>query len=149
MTEDKYIQFVANYDDWVSVKKLKVESGTDPKSVMEFLASLGTGIDYKIEENLRKIVDLNKLDIVLKEIIVEARNADAVAKNISAINSLKVNQVIKEITSLQKLQKNELKELQEFCKAYAVRKTLKANKLMVDYSEVSVPGMKRLKKLKT
>ena len=67
MADEKFIQFVANYEDWVSVKKLKVEPGMEPRTVMEFLASLGTGIDKKVEENLRKCVALDKLDAALKE----------------------------------------------------------------------------------
>jgi len=62
MTEEKYIQFVANYDDWVAIKKLKIEPSMDPKTIMEFLASLTISVDRKVEENLGKMVDLKKLD---------------------------------------------------------------------------------------
>ena len=34
MADEKFIQFVSNYDDWVSVKKLKVEPGMEPRTVM-------------------------------------------------------------------------------------------------------------------
>jgi len=64
---EKFVQFVANYDDWIAVKKLKIGEKTDPRTVMEFLASLGTGIDSKIEANLRKIINLEKIDNALNE----------------------------------------------------------------------------------
>ena len=56
---DKVIQFIANYDDWVAVKKLKIEEKTDPRTIMEFLAGLGIGIDRKIEQNLGKATTLS------------------------------------------------------------------------------------------
>ncbi len=60
LMEKGIIQFIAKYGSWVSVKKLSVDEKTDPITVMEFLASLGTGIDHKVEENLVRMVDLGK-----------------------------------------------------------------------------------------
>ena len=37
---EKCIQFIANYDDWVSIKKMKITEATGAKTVLEFLASL-------------------------------------------------------------------------------------------------------------
>mgnify|MGYP001611083954 CR=1 FL=1 len=65
------------------------------------------------------------------------------------VKSRKVNAVIKEITALPNLQKNEQGEMEDFCRAYAMRKALKLCGIIVDYSEVEIPGMKRLKKAKT
>jgi len=67
---EEVIQFIANYADWKSIKKLKIEAATDPKTIMEFLASLGTGIDRKIEDNLRKIVELDKVDAAIAELVL-------------------------------------------------------------------------------
>ncbi|MFA5126307.1 MAG: hypothetical protein WC462_04890 [archaeon] len=44
------------------------------------------------------------------------------------------------------MQKNQQKEVAEFCKVYATRKCLKACGLMVDYTQIEIPGMGRLKK---
>ena len=60
----------------------------------------------------------------------------------------KFSSIVNEITELPEFQKNEKKELQGFCKAYAMRVALKKCNIMVDYSEVEIPGMKRLKKKK-
>jgi len=45
--------------------------------------------------------------------------------------------------------KREIKELKGFCKAYAMRKMLKKAGLAIDYSQIDIPGMKRVMKKKT
>lgn len=141
------IQFIANYDDWKAIKKLKIEPATDSKTIMEFLASLGTGIDRKIEDNLRKIVDLAKVDAALNE-LSKGKGKEQIAEIIAEVNSRKVNATINEVCTLPQLQKNEQKELIGFCKVYAMRKALKEAGLMVDYSGIEIPGMKRVMKNK-
>ena len=145
MADDKYIQFIANYDDWVSIKKLKIESVTDPRTIMEFLASLGTSIDTKVEANLRKIVKLEKVDAAIAELGLGKKDT---AKALEEVNSRKVNSVINEISEIPELQKGERKEVAQFCKVYAMRKALKLCAIEVDYTNVEIPGMKRLMKKK-
>ena len=145
MADEKYIQFISNYDDWVSIKKLKIEGVTDPRTIMEFLASLGTGIDNKIEANLRKIVPLDKVDAAIAELGLGKKD---VGRALEEINSRKVGAVIKEIVELPQYQTGEKKELEQFCKVYATKKALKECGLWVDYTGVEIPGMKRLMKKK-
>ena len=145
---DNGIQFVANYEDWVAIKKLRIEPQTNPKTIMEFLASLTNGIDAKVEANLRKTVNLDALDAVLQG-INPGKSEEEIAAAIKELNTRAVSQKINEITSLPQLQANEKKELQGFCRAYAARKILKKAGVEVDYSEIEIPGMKRLKKTKT
>ncbi len=147
MADEKYIQFISNYDDWVSIKKLKIEPATDPRTVMEFLASLGTGIDNKVEANLRKIIDLPKVDAAIAELGLGKRTDTA--KAIEDVSSRKVNAVIKEIVELTGFQTGEKKELEQFCRVYAMRKALKECALPVDYAGIEIPGMKRLMKKKS
>ena len=146
MADEKYIQFISNYDDWVSIKKLKIEPATDPRTVMEFLASLGTGIDGKVEANLRKIVALGKVDGAIAEIGIAGKKD--VSKVLEEVSSRKVNAVIKEIVALPQFQTGEQKELEQFCRVYAMKKALKECGLPVDYTGVEIPGMKRLMKKK-
>lgn len=141
------IQFVANYGEWKAIKKLKIEPATDSRMIMEFLASLETGIDRKIEENLRKIVDLTKVDAAIRELGL-GKGGENVAIAIAEVGSRKVNSVITEVCTKPELQKNEQKELIGFCKVYAMRKALNETGLSVDYSSVKIPGMKRLMKKK-
>lgn len=144
---DEVIQFIANYSDWKSIKKLKIEAATHPKTIMEFLASLETGIDRKIEYNLRKNVELNKVDAAIAELGL-GKGKENVAAAIADVGGRKVNSVIKEICSKPELQKNEQNELIGFCKVYAMRKALNETGLFVDYTSVNIPGMKRMMKKK-
>jgi len=144
---DESIQFISNYSDWKAIKKLKIEAATDPKTVMEFLASLGTSFDRKIEENLRKLVELDRVDEAIAE--VEAgKGKEQIAEVIAQVNGRNVNRAIKEVCEKPELQKNEQKELIGFCKVYAMRKALGNAGLFVDYTSVEIPGMKRLMKKK-
>ena len=145
MSDEKYLQFVANYEDWVAVKKLKITDVTDPLVVAEFLAGLTVSVDLKIEQNLGKTVDLKKLDAAINAL---GFGKGDVARALEEINTRKISAVINEITQIEKFQKNEQKELIGFCKAYAMRKALKACGLNVDYSGVEIPALKRLKKSK-
>jgi len=143
---EEAIQFVANCKGWQSIKKLKITEETDSKTILEFLASLNTGLDRKAEESLGKIVDLSKLNAVLNEIMGSGKKAE---EAIQAVNGVQVNKVVNEmIEGLSNLQKNEQKEISDFLKVYAMRKALKQAKIRVDYSEINIPGMKRTQKTK-
>jgi len=143
---EETIQFIANTKGWVSIKKLKVTEQTDPKTIIEFLASLSTGLDRKVEESLGKIVELEKLNAVLDEVLNETgKNAGEI---IQAVNGRKINAVANELAEQDKWQKGEKKEVAEFLKVYAMKKALKAVKVRVDYSEIDIPGMKKAKKVK-
>ncbi|MCX8158658.1 MAG: DUF2666 family protein [Candidatus Diapherotrites archaeon] len=145
MSEEKYIHFIANYEDWVAVKKLKVEPTTDPVTIMEFLAGLNTSLDNKVESNLRKVVKLDKLDKKIEEFYLGKKD---VQKALEFINSRELNSIIKEISEKPDLQSNEIKELEDFCRVYATRKILKNIGMSIDYSQIEIPGMKKLKKMK-
>jgi hypothetical protein len=144
---EKIIQFVANCDDWQAIKKLKIDEKTDSRTVMEFLASLWTSLDAKVEENLRKTVDLGKLDAALNEISF-GKSEEEIAAALRAVNSRNVSAVIREIAGKPGLQKNEQRELEQFCRVYAMKKALQKCGLDIDYSSVDIPGMKRVRKVK-
>lgn len=139
------IQLVANYDDWKVVRKITITEKTDPLSVAEFLANLNNSVDTKVEFNLKKIVALEKLDKVIDELGLA--KGDAV-KAMEEINSRSVSKVIKEISTIPTLQKNRQDEVADFLRAYATKKALKACGLAVDYTQIEIPGMGRLKKTK-
>ena len=145
---DQQIQFISNYSEWIAIKKLKITEKTNPRTVMEFLAGLTTSLDRKVEDNLRKLVALDKLDNVLNEELSEGKGVANIEKNLAAVSGRKVNSIINEICEIEGMQKNEKKELIDFCKVYAMKKALKEVKLMVDYSEIKIPGMGKSKKKK-
>lgn len=137
------IQLVANYFDWKVVKKQTITDKTDPLTVAEFLASLTNSVDGKVEFNLKKKVDLDKLDKALTELNLV--KGDAV-RAMEEINTRAVSKVINEISQIPSLQKNQQKEVADFCRVYATRKALKSCGLMIDYTQIEIPGMGRLKK---
>jgi hypothetical protein len=137
------IQFIANYDEWKAIKKQTITDKTDPLTVMEFLASLTTSVDNKVEFNLKKKVALDKLDKAINDLGLA--RGDAV-KALEEINSRTISKTINEISQIPELQKNQQKEVADFCRAYATRKCLKACGLLLDYSQIEIPGMGRLKK---
>ena len=139
------IQLVANYDDWKAIRKITITPQTDPLTVAEFLANLTKSVDSKVEFNLKKIVALERIDAAIAECGLAKGD---VAKAIEEVSSRKVNSVIKEISAIPSLQKNRQSEVADFLKAYAMRKALKACGIIVDYSEIEIPGMGRLKKAK-
>lgn len=144
---DKYIQFIANYDDWQSIKKLKIEPQTDPVVVIEFLAGLTISVDKKVEQNLAKIVDLKKVDETVAE-APKGKKAGDVAEVVAFIASAKLSRVIGEVTEKlgdQGLMKPQIKEVEELIRVYAMRKALKDAGLMVSYDQVhmKIPGVKK------
>jgi len=141
---EKYIQFFANYDDWVAVKKLKIDASTDARTIMQFLAALGISLDKKVEDNLRKIVALDKLDSAISE-LTAGKKSENIALILEAASSGKVNKVVKEICEIPEMQPKEKNELAEFCKVYALKKALKNAGLFIDYSTINlnIPGMKK------
>ncbi len=141
---EENIQFIANTKGWVAIKKIKVTEQTDPKNVMEFLASLGTGLDRKVEENLGKIVEIEKLNLVLDEILNDTVKTPG--EIIKEVNGRKISSIVNELVEQDKWQKGEKKEVGEFLKVYAMKKALKTVKIRVDYSEIKIPGMKKTKK---
>lgn len=148
--EEKYIQFIANYNDWVCIKKMKIIPETEPRAILEFLASLGTSFDKKVEQNLGRVVDIVKLNNALDSALmnISGKSADELGKVIAAVNGSAINSIIREIVSEKGFEKSVAKELEQFLKAYAIRRALKEAGLGVDYSEIDIPGMKRVKKAK-
>ncbi len=146
--EEKFIQFVAKYDDWIAVRKLKIEEKTDPIVVAEFLAGLTNSVDSKVGENLKKILNLSELDKVL-ESLEYGKSEQEISQVLAHINSGKINKLINAAIDLlpeEKFQKNQKKELTDFCKVYAMKTALKKCGLMSDYSSIEIPGMKKLSK---
>ena len=145
--DEQGIAFVANFEEWVSVKKLKVTEKMDPRTVIEFLASLNTGLDKKVEEYLKKIVNLKELDSLIEQEVSKGKKETDIAKALAFVASSKTSKVINEaVDGLTQLQEGERKEVKEFCKVYALRKTMKTLELAIDYSQIAIPGMKRVMK---
>jgi len=142
---DGEIQLIANYDDWKAIKKITITNVTEPLAIAEFLASLTYSTDEKIEDNLRKTVELDKIDSALAELSLGKGD---VGKAIVEVNTRAVGKVINEICKLDKFNGPTQKELTQLCKIYAVKKALKSCGILSEYSEADIPTLKRVKKAK-
>jgi hypothetical protein len=137
------IQFIANYEDWKVIKKITVTDITEPLVIAEFLASLTYSTDNKIESNLKKVVELEKVDTAIKELSLGKGDS---GKALEEVNSRKVGKVINDICKLDKFSGPIQKELLGLCKIYATKKALKECGILVNYSEAEIPTLKRAKK---
>jgi hypothetical protein len=139
------IQFIANYEDWKIIKKITITNITEPLVIAEFLASLTYSTDGKIESNLRKVVELEKIDNAIKGLSFKKGDS---ARALEEVNSRQVGKVINEICKLEKFSGPIQKELIGLCKIYATKKVLKECEILVNYSEAEIPTLKRAKKAK-
>ena len=139
------IQLIANYQDWRVIKKITITNVTEPLVIAEFLTSLTYSTDEKIEDNLRKTIELDKVDSALAELSLGKGD---IGKAIEEVNTRAVGKVINEITKLDKFNGPTQKELTQLCKIYAIKKALKACGIMSEYSEADLPNLKRVKKAK-
>jgi hypothetical protein len=139
------IQLVANYDDWKAIKKITITDVTAPLAIAEFLASLTYSTDDKIEENLGKTIELEKIDSAINALELGKKD---VGKAIAEINTRAISKVINEICKLDKFNGPTQKELIQLCKVYATKKALKACGILSAYHEADIPTLKRAKKAK-
>jgi hypothetical protein len=137
------VQLIANYDDWKVVKKITITEKTDPLVIAEFLAGLTYSVDGKIEDNLRKVIELEKLDAAIKELNLDKSD---VGKAINEVSSRSVSKVINEICKLDKFSGPVQKELIGLCKIYATKEAIRHCGLNVEYYEAELPNLKRAKK---
>ena len=78
---EESIQFIANYTGWQSVRKIKITEQTGPLRIIEFLSTLTYNIDSKVEDNLKKIGDLSKIDAFLDENVDEGKGEAEIIKS--------------------------------------------------------------------
>ena len=142
---DGQIQLIANYDDWKAIKKITITDVTAPLAIAEFLASLTYSTDDKIEENLGKTIELEKIDSAINALELGKKD---VGKAIAEINTRAISKVINEICKLDKFNGPTQKELIQLCKVYATKKALKACGILSAYHEADIPTLKRAKKAK-
>jgi hypothetical protein len=141
------IQFIANYDAWKCVKKFTTTELTDPKTVCEFFVSYSISLDNRMEKYLAQLMDVGKM----KELIVSAPNgktAQEVPALLQYVASPALVQKCNAIASTSKTEKSSHALLGKIVHAHVVRVILKQNGIPGDYSEVAIPGLKRLMKKK-
>ncbi|MEK6970952.1 MAG: hypothetical protein AABW68_04690 [archaeon] len=144
ITEGK-IQLIAQYPGWQAVKKLTVTEQTLPRTFMEFLGSFSVSMENKLESYLRKTVDLGRVDEALR-MGPPGKTASDLEKISAFYAGSELNGVIH---TLSKSAKGiEPLRMEAILRAYAARKLLEPTKQYALYSQVEIPGLKRLLKKK-
>ncbi len=133
------IQLISNNKQWPCVKKMAMEETTSPRTIMEFMGSFVVSMDNKIESYLSKLVDLNKIDEALAN-GPQGKTASDLDKLFLFLDGHELKQAISSLTKDAQLEK--------WLHVYACRNALEKCKIFVKYSQVEIPGLKRLLKKK-
>lgn len=141
------IQFIANYDAWKCVKKFTITELTDPKTVCEFFVSYSISLDNRMEKYLAQVVDISKIQALISS-APAGKTAQEVPGILQYVASPALAQKCHAIASTSKAEKSQHVLLGKLVHAHVVRVILKQNGMAGDYSEVAIPGLKRLMKKK-
>ena len=145
MSENGYIQFIANYPQWKCVKKFTITEKTGPKTFMEFLISYSLSLDNKLEQYLYEIVDMKEVDVFIQK--APAGKGIPVWETAHYLGQKELEETIQKVSRVSS-DETLNKELASFIRVYATRKVLRASGLLVEPSQIEIPGLKRLLKKK-
>ncbi len=138
-----YIQFISTYPKWKCIKKYRVTAQTDSRTLAEFMSAYCVSLDQKFEFYLRQFFDMGLIDEQLKK--GPAKGA-SYSEIVVFLNGSELS-----ATLTKALKKNPAANhgiFLHYLRAYAARKALRERGLFVEYSQVDVPGLKRLLKKK-
>ena len=146
MSEDGYIKFIANFKDWQAVKNCKIDDKTKPEDIVFYLMSITQSFDNRLESFVKKTLDEKTINDLIEEAGKASKgNAENIAKALEFINSRKVNATINELIEKKGLVKQERDGLNVCVKVVVARKILGNNGLMVDFSQIKIPGSRKPK----
>ncbi len=134
------IRLISNNVQWKSIKKFAITEKTDPRTFMEFLGSFSASLDNKLESYLGEIVDLKKIETMLNR-GPQGKTASDLEKIFPFLNGNDLKQAIASLAHDP--------SIPQWLHVYANRQMLEKSKLFVKFSQVEIPGMKRLLKKKT
>lgn len=111
---DEYIDFMAKYKDWISIKRLGIREATKPEEVVHHMAAIRGTIDSK--SYLLLGIKSSILDQQAKNICAGSRKSyESLAAALSKMNSSETKKVISEACS---------KELAPLAETYLLGKIL-------------------------
>jgi hypothetical protein len=101
---EEYIDFMAKYKDWISIKRLGIREGTKPEEVVNHMAAIRSTIDYKSYPMLgikTKILD----DCAAKMCLGSKKNYQSLADALVKMNGSEAKSAIadscpKELSSI-------------------------------------------------
>lgn len=138
MTEN--INFIANTNDFKSVKKMRILEGVKDSDILEFLASVQVTTNTQILKLLEKIVNLSLINQEISKLL--SKEVSSFLKEINSSNFLKIieNNIYPEY-------KKNSKEIISILKSYSLNKYLIENKLMeedaIGYYKILFPTRKK------
>jgi len=140
---DESIQFIANFDKFVSIKKLTIDKEVGPKEVIEFLTSVQFTTSQKIKDYIGKIIDAKSFDEKTKNLFTLN-----LGQFIEEVNSNGTKKIIKEFLPAD-LEKKELKDAYtELFKIYLIEKYAIEKKASFAAHHIVFPANKKLMKSK-
>jgi hypothetical protein len=139
---EQQIQFIANLDNFVSVKKLKIEKQVTNQDIIEFLASIQFSCNQKITDYLEKIIDSKKLLEETKDLFNLG-----VEDFYNQINTAKLKKIITNAFSID-LDKKQKEAYVGAVKVYLLNKYCLDKNITLGYNHVVFPSKKRIMKLK-
>lgn len=140
MTEE--IIFSANTNDWKAIKKFKIDENVPLIDVASFLASVSISFDAKIEQYLKKAINIKPLEEYIENITKNVgKTEEEIAKVLKAINSVNAGKAINACLPDDSTPKQ--KDLiKAFLKAYLTKKTLNKINFCIDYTKLPIQANK-------
>ncbi|MFA5746279.1 MAG: DUF2666 family protein [archaeon] len=140
---EESIQFIANFDKFVSIKKLTIDKDVLPTHVIEFLASVEFSTSQKIKDYLGKICDIKKFEEKTKSLM-----ALEIGKFIEEVNSNGTKKIIKDFLPSD-MDKKEIKDAYtELFKVYLIEKYAIEKGVSFAAHHIVFPANKKLMKVK-
>lgn len=140
---EESIQFIANFDKFVSIKKLTIDKNVGPKEVIEFLTSVQFSTSQKIKDYIKKICDISKF-----EEKTEALFSLNVGQFFEEINSRAIKKIITEFIPKDIEKKDQKDAYIELFKVYLIEKYADKKKLVFGAHHIVFPSNKKLMKKK-
>ena len=140
---EESVQFIANFDKFVSIKKLTIDKDVTPKDVIEFLTSVEFSTSQKIKDYLGKLCDIKKFEEKTKSLM-----SLEPGKFIEEVNSNATKKIIKDFIPGNMDKKDEKDAYTELFKVYLIEKYASDKKLVFAAHHIVFPANKKLMKKK-
>lgn len=137
------IQFIANFDKFVSIKKLTIDKDVKLTDVIEFLTSIQYSTSLKIKDYIEKIIDVKKFEEKTKPLF-----SLNVGQFLEEVNSRATKKILNEFVPLEKEKKDEKDAYVELLKVYLIDKYAIEKKITISAHHIVFPSNKKLMKNK-
>ncbi|MDD3245019.1 MAG: DUF2666 family protein [Candidatus ainarchaeum sp.] len=140
---EESVQFIANFDKFVSIKKLTIDKDVGPREVIEFLTSVQFSTSQKIKDYLKKMCDVAKFEEKTKSLF-----SLNVGQFVEEVNSNGTKKIIKDFVPVE-IDKKELKDAYiELFKVYLIEKYAVEKGVSFAAHHIVFPANKKLMKKK-